>query len=129
MKKLIILTLMLSTGVLFAQSKTATTNDGKMVILNDDKTWEYIDSENVKNSETSCGLGENYKEPKITKNVKRLIKHVSVANECKIEDIIVISYTEGKGNGMYNLCVKGKKMKYRMIGSAFLKADADPFSN
>jgi len=128
MKKLTILMLLLFTGVLFAQKQTATTKDGKEVLLNEDKTWEYIDSEKVEESSSTCNLGSDFKVPKITKNVKRLISHVSVANECAIEDIIVISYSEGKGNGMYNLCVNGVKMKYRMVGSAFLKADTDPFS-
>jgi len=128
MKKLTILMLLLFTGVLFAQKQTATTKDGKEVLLNEDKTWEYIDSEKAEESSSTCNIGSDFKAPKTTKNVKRLLKHVSVANECTTEDIIVISYSEGKGNGMYNLCVNGVKMKYRMIGSAFLKADADPFS-
>jgi len=46
---------------LHKQSKTATTNDGKTVILNDDKTWEYIDSENAQAYDNSCNLGEDYK--------------------------------------------------------------------
>lgn len=128
MKKLITLVLLLFTGVLFAQKHTATTKDGRQVLLNEDKTWEYLDSEKTEGTKSTCNLGSDFKAPKKTKNVKRLLKHVSVANECNIEDIIVISYSEGKGNGMYNLCVNGVKMKYRMIGSAFLKADTDPFS-
>jgi len=41
MKKLFICTLILISTFTFAQNKTATTEDGKKVILKSDKTWEY----------------------------------------------------------------------------------------
>lgn len=74
-----------------------------------------------------CDLGKDYKEPKSSKNVERLRSQVAVENDCKNEDIKFINIAEERGNGMYSMCVKGKYMKYRMIGTAFLKADQDPF--
>ena len=54
---------------------------------------------------------------------KDLKKHVAVENECNVEDIILIAISEQAGNGMYSLCVKGKKMKYRRTGSVFSRLD------
>lgn len=44
MKKLIILCLIIISSIAYSQTKTATTEDGKKVILKSDKTWEYSES-------------------------------------------------------------------------------------
>jgi len=107
----------------------ATTTDGRKVILEPDKTWKYADS-----SKTAiiCQLPSDYVEPKGTKEMYRMLKpagasiddlkqYVSVDNECKLDDVKIISFSEQPGNGIYNLCVKGIKMKYRRTGSVFTK--------
>lgn len=50
-----------------------------------------------------------------------LKKHVAAENECEVSDIKLITVSEQAGNGMYVLCVKGKKMKYSRGGSVFSK--------
>jgi hypothetical protein len=134
MKKLFIFSLLLVSTFTFAQNKTATTEDGKKVILKSDKTWEYDTKTTA--SENGCGLDANYVEPKSEKGINSwlkkfdattddLKKHVAVENDCKVEDVKLLNISEQKGNGMYSLCVKGKKMKYRRTGSVFSRLDED----
>ena len=134
MKKLFLYSLLLASTLTFAQNKTATTDDGKKVILKSDKTWEY-DSKST-SSENDCVLDANYVEPKSEKGINSwlkkfdattddLKKHVAVENDCKVEDVKLLDISEQKGNGMYKLCVKGKKMKYRRTGSVFSRLDED----
>lgn len=118
----------------FAQNISATTAEGKKVILKPNKTWEYDTKTTV--SENDCVLESNYVEPKSEKSVNNwlkkvdattddLKKHVAVENDCKVEDVKLINISEQKGNGMYSLCVKGKRMKYRRTGSVFSRLDED----
>ena len=60
------------------------------------------------------------------KKNERLRKQVAVENDCNPEDVKFISLTEGMGNGMYSLCVKGKIMKYKKVGTVFMRAEQDP---
>lgn len=133
MKKLFILSVLLASTYTFAQNKTAVTEDGKKVILKSDKTWEYA---TTTTSENDCVLDANYVEPKSEKGINSwlkkfdattddLKKHVAVENDCKVEDVKLLDISEQKGNGMYKLCVKGKKMKYRRTGSVFSRLDED----
>lgn len=117
------------------QEIRATTEDGKKVILKTDKTWDYDSKDS--SSDNNCGLDANFKEPKGKNSLslrmsnattKDLKKHVAVENDCKVEDIILIDISEQAGNGMYTLCVKGKKMKYRRMGSVFSRLDEDIFN-
>jgi choline kinase len=134
MKKTLSFCLFALSTIALSQSKTATTEDGKKVILKSDKTWEYDNNSTI--SENDCILDANYKEPKgkntmtlrmTNSTTDDLKKHVAVDNECKIQDIKILNISEQKGNAMYLLCVKGKKMKYKRMGSVFMKADQDPF--
>lgn len=143
MKTLLSITFIIMSFFSFAQSKIATTEDGKRVLLRENNTWEYIDSNSkIEKSETSmkCNLGADFKEPKPDKGIQSFLKrgdatiedlrkHIAVENDCDVKDIIFLKISEQKGNGMYSACVKGKEMKYRRIGSAFLKADQDPFQS
>ena len=131
MKKLIIYSLIFISNLSFSQSKIATTEDGKRVLLRDNNTWEYIDSttnSQQATSENKCVFGKDFKEPK-SKWSERLRKHVAIENDCDLKDVKILRITESYGNGMYSVCVRGNEMKYRMIGSAFLKAEDDPFPN
>ena len=89
-------------------------------------------SQNISNK---CDLGSDFIEPSssMTKQLKRfgatiedLKKHVAVENDCSEKDILVIAMSEQLGNGMYSLCVNGKKMKYKRMGSVFMKNDENP---
>lgn len=129
MKKSILMALLFISVISMAQNKKATTEDGKKVILKNDNTWEYFDvkdkkSQTVTTTTTDCDLGADFVEKK--KN-ERLRKHVAVENDCNPEDVKFISLTEGLGNGMYSLCVKGKIMKYKKVGTVFMRAEQDPF--
>jgi len=132
MRHLLIITTLFFSTFCFSQNKTATTEDGKKVILKSDNTWEY--SESSKISKSDCVLDANYEEPKSDKKVLKwlkkfdattddLKKHIAVENDCKVEDVKLLSISEQKGNGMYSLCVNGKKMKYRRMGSVFSRLD------
>ena len=129
MKKLFICSLLLASALIFAQNKKATTEDGKKVILKSDNTWEYLDAEakklQIASSTTSeCNLGADFVEKK--KN-ERLRKFAAIDNDCNTEDIKFINLSEGLGNGIYTLCIKGKIIKYKKMGTVFMKADQDPF--
>lgn len=85
-----------------------------------------------------CDLPANFEEPKSEKKVLRwlkkfdattddLKKHVSVENDVNLENVTLIRISEQKGNGMYILCVDGKRMKYRRMGSVFSRLDEKLF--
>ena len=138
-KMLLILTYFLITSVSTGQNLIAKTEDGRRVLLHKDKTWEFIDKaikkDNTKISKSDCNLPVDFKEPKGKNSaflrrsdatLKDLKKHVSVDFDCKIEDVIVIKASEQKGNGVYILCVKGKRVKYRRLGSVFFRQGTNP---
>tara|TARA_R110002124_G_scaffold283446_2_gene459451 strand:+ start:373 stop:786 length:414 start_codon:yes stop_codon:yes gene_type:complete len=132
MKKLILINLLLITTLSFAQSKIATTEDGKKVILKDDNTWEYAKSETK--FENSCVVEADFKEPKWNSSgtwkkmgtrVDDLKKHISVDLGVDENKIILLQLSEQLGNAVYVLCVDGNKMKYRRTGSVFRKDGED----
>ncbi|MEZ7500751.1 DUF3157 family protein [Flavobacterium sp. Arc3] len=136
MKKLFISILFIVSSISIAQSATATTEDGKKVVLKSDKTWDYISKTVV--SENDCTLEPNYVEPKSEKGINSWLKkfdattedlknHVAVENECEVKDVKLLNISEQKGNGMYSLCVSGKKMKYRRMGTVFSRLDEELF--
>lgn len=144
MKKIVIFTIIILTSFsMKSQSLIAKTEDGRRVILNKDKSWEFIDNKPVeeinKSNNKNCKTGKDFVEPKsdtsVTSWLKKfdattddLKKHVAVDNDCTIADVILLNISEQKGNGIYSLCVKGLEMKYRRAGSVFFKADEDPLS-
>ncbi|WP_158009596.1 DUF3157 family protein [Tenacibaculum todarodis] len=132
MKKIIFINLLLITSLSFAQTKIATTEDGKKVLLKDDKTWEYLNPDTK--PKNSCVVDANFKEPKWKKSsswkrmgtrVDDLKKHISVDLGIDEKKIILLSLSEQLGNAVYQLCVDGTKMKYRRTGSVFRKDGED----
>jgi hypothetical protein len=132
MKKLIFINLLLITSLSFAQTKIATIEDGKKVLLKDDKTWEYLNPETKPTN--SCVVEDGFKEPKWNKSgtwkrmgtrVDDLKKHISVDLGVDEKKIILLQLSEQLGNAVYVLCVDGKKMKYRRTGSVFRKDGED----
>jgi hypothetical protein len=106
----------------YSQNQTATTESGKKVILKPNNTWEYVQGNN---QEPECNLEKD----EVKKANERLRKHAAVENDCTVADVKFINMTEGMGNGMYSLCIKGKIMKYKKVGTVFMKADANPMGN
>lgn len=132
MKIIILSSLFFISAFSFAQDISAITNDGKKVILKPNKTWDY--DTKTTTSDKDCVLEANYKEPKgmntmtlrmTNSTTDDLKKHVAVENDCSVEDVKLLNISEQKGNGMYSLCVKGKKMKYRRTGSVFSRLDEE----
>jgi hypothetical protein len=132
MKKLIITIALFGTfHTGFSQTITATTENGKKVILKEDNTWYY--AENTK-SKNSCTVGKNFKEPKWNKSgtwkrmgtrVDDLKNHISIDLGVAENKIILLQLSEQLGNAVYVLCIDGKKMKYRRTGSVFRKDGED----
>ncbi|WP_417888115.1 hypothetical protein [Zunongwangia sp.] len=133
----------LFTSITFSQTLIATTEDGRRVVLNSDKTWSFIDTKPAQNSIVNndsykCNLPDDFEEPKgknsaflkrADATLKDLKKHVAIDYECSIKDIIVISASEQKGNANYVLCVSGRKVKYKRAGTVFFKDGKNPLGN
>lgn len=85
-----------------------------------------------------CDLPANYQEPtpdkkiqsflkKVDATIEDLRKHVAIDNDCNESDVVFLRISEQKGNGLYDLCVKGKNVKYKRMGSVFMKNNENPF--
>ncbi|WP_079243279.1 hypothetical protein [Chryseobacterium indologenes] len=87
---------------------------------------------------SKCDLPKDYQEPKPDKKIQSwlkrgdatiedLRKHIAVENDCNEKDVIFLRISEQKGNGMYLVCVAGKPMKYKRMGTVFMGASENPF--
>lgn len=87
---------------------------------------------------TKCDLPKSYQEPKSDKKIQGFLKrgdatiedlrkHISVENDVNLSDIIFLRISEQKGNGIYSVCVSGKEMKYKRMGTVFMKNGENPF--
>lgn len=85
-----------------------------------------------------CDLPTNYQEPapdkkiqsflkKVDATISDLRKHIAVENDCDEKDVVFLRMSEQKGNGIYDVCVNGKSMKYKRMGSVFTKNNENPF--
>lgn len=85
-----------------------------------------------------CDLPANYQEPKPDKKIQSFLKkvdatisdlrkHIAVENDCDEKDVVFLRISEQKGNGIYDVCVNTKSMKYKRMGSVFMKAEQNPF--
>ena len=88
--------------------------------------------------DSKCDLPANYQEPKPDKKIQSklkrgdatiedLRKHIAVENDCDVKEVVFLRFTEQLGNGMYSVCVKGKEMKYKRMGTVFMKNESNPF--
>ncbi|MBT2623618.1 hypothetical protein [Chryseobacterium sp. ISL-6] len=64
---------------------------------------------------------------RVNATIEDLRKHIAVENDCDEKDVIFLRISEQLGNGMYSVCVKGKEMKYKRMGSVFMGAKENPF--
>ena len=87
-----------------------------------------------------CDLPANYQEPKPDKKIQSFLKkvdatisdlrkHIAVENDCDEKDVVFLRMSEQKGNGLYSVCVLGKEMKYKRMGSVFSKNNENPFDS
>ena len=87
---------------------------------------------------SKCDLPANFQEPQPDKKIQRFLKigdatiedlrkHIAVENEVELSEIKFLRISEQKGNGMYQVCVKGQEMKYKRMGTVFMKNDENPF--
>ncbi|RZL36115.1 MAG: hypothetical protein EOO96_07665 [Pedobacter sp.] len=85
-----------------------------------------------------CDLPANYQEPKPDKKIQSFLKkvdatlndlrkHIAVENDCDEKDVVFLRISEQKGNGIYDVCVNGKSVKYKRMGSVFSKNNENPF--
>lgn len=85
-----------------------------------------------------CDLPKDFQEPKpekrlqsclkrVNATINDLRKHIAVENDCDEKDIVFLRISEQMGNGMYSACVAGKPMKYKRMGSVFMRANENPF--
>lgn len=141
MKTIFMLITMFTTSLTFGQILVATTEDGRRVILNEDKTWAFIDKV-IKEDSTNekfpdCNLPADFIESEGNKKIKGWLKkvdatlddlkdHVAVDNDCTTQQIKIVQASEQRGNGNYVLCVKGKEMRYRRTGSVFHRQGISP---
>lgn len=88
--------------------------------------------------QNKCDLPKSYQEPKPDKKIQSwlkrsdatiedLRKHIAVENDCSENDVVFLRISEQKGNGIYSVCVTGKPMKYKRMGSVFMEANENPF--
>lgn len=122
MKNLILLFSFFTISLSYSQEIKAITEDGKVVVLKTDNTWEYSTAK----ESNSCNLGEDFKEGKVN---KRLLKHVMVDNNCTEKEVVFIESQNNYGSGIYLLCVKGKLMKYKKVGTVFMRDGENPLGN
>lgn len=85
-----------------------------------------------KETSEPCNIEAGFKEPKgesknqgflrkVDATTEDLKKHISIDRDCEISDITLLKLSEQKGNGIYILCIKGTKYKYRRSGSVFYR--------
>ncbi|HLV40630.1 hypothetical protein [Xanthomarina sp.] len=122
MKNTIFIIALLVSSISFSQNLKATTEEGKSVILKTDNTWSYTDGAETK--EEGCNLGKDFKQSKVNNG---LLKHVMVDTNSNADEIIFMKSNTSLGGGNWLLCVKGKQMSYKRVGSVFMKSGDNPF--
>lgn len=84
----------------------------------------YFSQEKNSEQEKKCEVPTNFKEP--IKN-NRLKKFVAIDNSVDEKEVIITQAQNGFGSGIYILCVKGKEMKYKKVGTVFMREGTNPF--
>jgi len=150
MKTAFFIFLCLISSIGFAQNNhIVKTEDGRRVLLKADFTWEYIDAESPKTKtdkkeiaqvkeisepiETNnCKLAADFEEPKLNNKIQSQLKRgratishikkkVAKDYDCAVEDVILLSVSEKKANGVYDFCANGKKVSYKRNGHAVIE--------
>lgn len=136
----IVVAFLISYSALSQNNHIVKTEDGRRVLLKADFTWEYIDLEAPKNTQTSiiaknsntCNLPADFNEPKLDKKIQTQLKkgratinhikkRVAKDYKCTVNDVILISVKESKATAIYNFCANGTKTTYKRTGHSFAK--------
>ena len=140
MKKYFFILLFFTSVISFSQNNhIVNTEDGRRVWLKADFTWEYIDAEVPKENVTKapikkdeCKLADGFTEPELDNKIQSQLKkgratidHVKakVAKDynCKVEEVVLLSFTEKKAKAVYYFCANGKKVTYKRTGHAIIE--------
>ncbi len=128
----------------FAQNNyIVKTEDGRRVLLKADYTWEYIDAESpiAKSVEKEisestenkgCNLAKDFEEPKLDNKIQSQLKKgratidhikkkVAKDYDCTVADVLLLSASEKKSNGVYHFCANGTKVTYKRNGHAIIE--------
>ena len=147
MKAYILYTLLLISTISFAQKgEIVTMEDGRRVFLKSDFTWEFINAadstlywtteKTLKPShENACELDPNFEEPKLDSKIQSKLKRghstieyvkkkVAKDNDCTVDDVLLISFSEQQTKGVYHFCAKGNKVTYKRLGNTIIKASS-----
>jgi len=143
----LILLLTISTFAVAQDNHIVKTEDGRRVLLKADFTWEYIDLEvppkatpakpnkpvaTLKKATKSCNTRQNFTEPKLNSKIQAQLKrgratitHIKkkVAKDynCSVDQVLLLSASETKKNGMYDFCANGTKVTYKRVGSSIIQ--------
>tara|TARA_R110002096_G_scaffold223156_1_gene412162 strand:- start:1685 stop:2152 length:468 start_codon:yes stop_codon:yes gene_type:complete len=134
----------------FAQNNhIVKTEDGRRVLLKADFTWEYIDTEIPKTKtvkkkiaevkeksepveNNACKLADDFEEPKLDNKIQNQLKKgratishikkkVAKDYDCTVQDVVLLSVSEKKANGIYDFCANGKKVSYKRVGNSIIE--------
>ncbi len=71
-----------------------------------------------------CDLPADFKEPS---KMGRLKKFISIDKNVDEKKIIIVQAQNGYRSGIYSVCVDGKLLKYKKMGTIFMNYDDNPF--
>lgn len=119
------------------------TEDGRRVLLKADFTWEYIDSESPETRQIEkeiskpvennvCNITDDFEEPKLDNKIQNQLKKgratishikkkVAKDYDCAVEEVVLLSVSEKKSNGVYDFCANGKKVSYKRVGNSIIE--------
>ncbi|MEC3906466.1 DUF3157 family protein [Tamlana sp. 2201CG12-4] len=139
---MLLLVFLISCAGLAQNNYLLKTEDGRRVLLKSDYTWEYVDMKPLIDStevdftkqpkNSVCDLPQNFVEPKLDKKIQSQLKKgratiahikkkVAKDHNCDAADVLLLSASEKKTNGVYHFCVNGTKVTYKRNGHAIVK--------
>ena len=145
MKTYLLFIFVLISTISFAQKgEIVKTEDGRRIFLKSDFTWEFIDTADSTSYSTTqkllkpinknaCQLGAGYEEPKLDNRIQSKLKrgHATIAyvkkkaakdNDCTVEEVVLLSFSEQLKKGVYHFCANGTKATYKRLGHTIIKA-------
>lgn len=145
MKKPLFILLFFVSFMSFAQNiHVLKTNDGRRVLLKEDHSWEYIDSDKtlvdsakidlaVLKEKDKCIVEKDFKEPALNNKIQSQLKKgratisdikrkVAKDHECTEEQVVLLSFSEKKASGIYHFCAHGTKVSYKRNGFTIIKS-------
>ena len=144
MKLLALFLFLLISSFGFSQTgQIVKTEDGRRVFLKNDYTWEYLDAidsesqtaliESLKPvDENSCNLEAGYIEPKLDSKIQSKLKRghstikyvkkkVAKDQNCTVDDVLLLSFSEQQTKAVYHFCANGAKVTYKRLGNSIIK--------